>query len=917
MKRLFSQFAILLALAGPLAGPWIYAQGPSISLTGSINVPGSAAILGFTNVSMTSDANLTLTAPQWAANYLKITSTVSLTSTRNIVAPLNAGQQFTVTNATTGARSIQIIGASGTGVLVPNGATLIVYSDGTNYAGASSVGSGTVTGPLQVPNLSTVINTPSSQSPFTVQANDVFDTNTSYFSDGTPYNTAGANYAASGNFIADQMFACLPNPGKCSDTFLLNLLSKYVAAVNGSGQMPINLSSSLVPLYYSAFDLHHAFASGDGTIFAPQMLYLYCQKFGVGSPQCSTAYNASVAVIKSSWAALPRNGSTHLFTVVAGNEYPCTTGFQEYVRNTGDVSNCNVWYASDMADMAAIATAVGDGTNAAFFNSEHSTVVTAIRANLINGTTGLLISATLQNSNSDDIPTSSLAVACDLIPTVMAPCGVLTSGQKTTIENYFNTNYTSLVNGNGYVIQTNRSGGWQFFGCIQAGGGGPYSSGCPGFTGTQYQGGNWAYFSEWFAIALGQVNPAKVATFLNTNLNPVSGDPAMEWNDQGSTSLPGSASTNYMASVQWAVAANNAFPLGPVYTAGAGCINKYGALTTATGCGAGLIYGTNSIATASTPVVFDGGSTNLELFQMKSSNSTGSRFKLDNGANGFWFLNTGSAFGAYAGSACFQVGPTTGPSAMQCWQNLSPTTGLVSMEPGLSLKWSNTAGDPNQPQATGISEPSAGVLSIDSTTVGNASGSLKLNNLTANGASVLASTTLNDMAYFDNTTGHLADSGILKGALVLNNQNNQYSGTQNYGTGSGQTQLTGTDFTCLNASLATTCTVHNLTGQAIFSLYATLTACSSTASPAVCAAAPGGKVQVAAAATSLVINTTAVTANSQIYLTYSTTGITAPANMSTLLLPYVSAVTAGTSFTITMPAAPTTNPVNVYYEIIN
>ncbi len=99
--------------------------------------------------------------------------------------------------------------------------------------------------------------------------------------------------------------------------------------------------------------------------------------------------------------------------------------------------------------------------------------------------------------------------------------------------------------------------------------------------------------------------------------------------------------------------------------------------------------------------------------------------------------------------------------------------------------------------------------------------------------------------------------------------------------------------------------------------YNTLTNCSSTASPAVCGSAAAGKVQLAASATSLQINTSAITANSECHYTYSVAGITAPANMASLLQPYESARTAGTSLTITLPVAPTTNPVNVMYFCIN
>jgi hypothetical protein len=80
---------------------------------------------------MASDANITLTQAEANNDILQITSSVSLTTTRNVVVPL-AAQQWTVYNGTTGAQSLQFIGASGTGVTVANGKRAIIYSDGTN-----------------------------------------------------------------------------------------------------------------------------------------------------------------------------------------------------------------------------------------------------------------------------------------------------------------------------------------------------------------------------------------------------------------------------------------------------------------------------------------------------------------------------------------------------------------------------------------------------------------------------------------------------------------------------------------------------------------------------------------------------------------------------------------------------------------
>jgi hypothetical protein len=94
--------------------------------------------------------------------------------------------------------------------------------------------------------------------------------------------------------------------------------------------------------------------------------------------------------------------------------------------------------------------------------------------------------------------------------------------------------------------------------------------------------------------------------------------------------------------------------------------------------------------------------------------------------------------------------------------------------------------------------------------------------------------------------------------------------------------------------------------------------CSSTASPAVCSASTAGTVQVAAAATTLTINTTAVLATSTFSFNYSTAAsgcTTAPANLSSLIIPAVTAITSGTSFSITLPVAPLTNAACIQFTI--
>lgn len=82
-------------------------------------------------VSMGSDANKTLTADEARSSILDITSTATLTLTRNIVLPLMP-QMWVVYNGTTGSQSLQFIGATGTGITVANAKRCIIAADGTN-----------------------------------------------------------------------------------------------------------------------------------------------------------------------------------------------------------------------------------------------------------------------------------------------------------------------------------------------------------------------------------------------------------------------------------------------------------------------------------------------------------------------------------------------------------------------------------------------------------------------------------------------------------------------------------------------------------------------------------------------------------------------------------------------------------------
>jgi hypothetical protein len=106
--------------------------------------------------------------------------------------------------------------------------------------------------------------------------------------------------------------------------------------------------------------------------------------------------------------------------------------------------------------------------------------------------------------------------------------------------------------------------------------------------------------------------------------------------------------------------------------------------------------------------------------------------------------------------------------------------------------------------------------------------------------------------------------------------------------------------------------------------FGTSTYCASSASPAACSSASAGFVAVPTGSSpTLVVDTTAVDANSQIFLQNDSSlgtalSITCNSTAATLAVPaYVSARSTGTSFTITYSGTISTNDLCISYNIVN
>lgn len=100
---------------------------------------GQSATFAFdyTSISVAGAGNYTLTSSE--LNRIAYKFTGVLTGNRNIIVP-NTVQQYWINNQTTGAYTLTVKTAAGTGVSLSSGQSSIMYSDGTNVIDADSAG---------------------------------------------------------------------------------------------------------------------------------------------------------------------------------------------------------------------------------------------------------------------------------------------------------------------------------------------------------------------------------------------------------------------------------------------------------------------------------------------------------------------------------------------------------------------------------------------------------------------------------------------------------------------------------------------------------------------------------------------------------------------------------------------------------
>jgi hypothetical protein len=151
MSTYSTDLRIQLIADGDQAGTWGQTTNTNLGTIieqAIAGVSGGPATTGtYPAVNFPTDADITLTANNGSVDQarnavLAVTSTGNLTAQRNIIAPTGASKVYIIKNNTTGGQNVQIKYSTGTGVIVGNGLTALVYGDGTNFNLVSSASGG-------------------------------------------------------------------------------------------------------------------------------------------------------------------------------------------------------------------------------------------------------------------------------------------------------------------------------------------------------------------------------------------------------------------------------------------------------------------------------------------------------------------------------------------------------------------------------------------------------------------------------------------------------------------------------------------------------------------------------------------------------------------------------------------------------
>lgn len=301
------------------------------------------------------------------------------------------------------------------------------------------------------------------------------------------------------SFAADTGITMLNYPSYFTPAQILNIVEKFIAAKNAAGEFPICLKKTgAAEVYYSAWDLLHHHATGDGAFYVPQMEYLYYQKTGDKS-----AFLKDAAAMKTALLAVPVNRANGLVQVLAGDQW-VPWGFQDMVRKTGDDLMGSVLYYRAATDMVLLYQAVGDNPDARLFAAQAGKIRASL-SELWDSGTGMFYAATGQNKQVD-IEGSAYSVYV----------GAATASETNAISTYLVNNYDKLTM-NGYMRESPTDWAECYY----------IHGGACSFGAGQYDNGAWSVANGWIAYTLAKTDPSLAVKFITDFAN--STDPTQEY----------------------------------------------------------------------------------------------------------------------------------------------------------------------------------------------------------------------------------------------------------------------------------------------------------------------------------------------------------------------------------------------------
>ena len=280
----------------------------------------------------------------------------------------------------------------------------------------------------------------------------------------------GTNYDAF--WLRDFAYMLEGNPGAFTNQQAEQAGQLFINSVRWDGAGVDSVALDGQPFYEPDLGIQGAQPVADGSQFTIDVAWRVFEK-----TQDVSFVTKNLVALEHVLSAVPLDSTNGLVFV---NQTRSSYGFTDLVPKIGDDLMCSLLLVRADREMADLFTAVGANDMAATWQANANQLASTIRTVFWNPQTGLFNAATIQDVQPD-IWGSAFAVYL----------GVTTPDESLSIANYFNSNYSSIVDR----------------GQLRELPGGMYWQNMPGPRDQYQNGGYWATPIGWFVYTLDDVDP--------------------------------------------------------------------------------------------------------------------------------------------------------------------------------------------------------------------------------------------------------------------------------------------------------------------------------------------------------------------------------------------------------------------------